>query len=102
VGLERSPLSLVRINKELFQGNSGSGLENRKINGRGDSLRWPRDILYPLKWALSSSTSDGRSVDIVRLRTETTEFVCFFVGRNSSLSLGFYIITAMTVKGTFS
>jgi hypothetical protein len=29
VGLERSPLSLVRIIEELFQGNSGSGLENR-------------------------------------------------------------------------
>jgi hypothetical protein len=29
VGLERGPLSLVRISEELFQGNSDSGLENR-------------------------------------------------------------------------
>jgi hypothetical protein len=29
VGLERGPLSLVTIIEELFQGNSGSGLENR-------------------------------------------------------------------------
>jgi hypothetical protein len=29
VRLERGPLSLVRIIEELFQGNSGSGLENR-------------------------------------------------------------------------
>jgi hypothetical protein len=29
VGLERGPLSLVRIIEELFQGNSGSSLENR-------------------------------------------------------------------------
>jgi hypothetical protein len=29
VGLERGPLSLVRIIEELFQGNSGSGLENK-------------------------------------------------------------------------
>jgi hypothetical protein len=29
VGLERVPLSLVRIIEELFQGSSGSGLENR-------------------------------------------------------------------------
>jgi hypothetical protein len=29
VGLEQGPLSLVRIFEELFQGNSGSGLENR-------------------------------------------------------------------------
>jgi hypothetical protein len=29
VGLERGPLSLLRIIEELFQGNIGSGLENR-------------------------------------------------------------------------
>jgi hypothetical protein len=29
VCLERGPLSLVMIFEELFQGNSGSGLENR-------------------------------------------------------------------------
>jgi hypothetical protein len=29
VGLERGPLSLVKISEELFQGNNGSGLENR-------------------------------------------------------------------------
>jgi hypothetical protein len=28
MGLERGPLSLVRIFEELFKGNSGSGLEN--------------------------------------------------------------------------
>jgi hypothetical protein len=28
----------------------------------GESLRWPRDILYPLKLALTSTTSGGRSV----------------------------------------
>jgi hypothetical protein len=27
--MERGPLSLVRITEELFQGNSGCGLENR-------------------------------------------------------------------------
>jgi hypothetical protein len=32
----------------------------------GDSLRWPRDPLYPLKLALISPTSGGRSVGIVR------------------------------------
>jgi hypothetical protein len=29
MGLEGGPLSLVMIIEELFQGNSGSGLENR-------------------------------------------------------------------------
>jgi hypothetical protein len=39
VGLERGPLSLVRIIEELPEWkSSGSGLENR-INGRGDPLR---------------------------------------------------------------
>jgi hypothetical protein len=40
-------------------------------------LGWPRDTLYLLKLALTSSTSGGRSVGIVRLRTKATEFVCF-------------------------
>jgi hypothetical protein len=43
--------------------------ENR-INERGDPLRWPRDTLYPQKLALTSPTSGGRSVGIVRLRTK--------------------------------
>jgi hypothetical protein len=40
----------------------------------------PRGILYPQKLAISSSTSGGRSVDIVRSWTQTMEFVfvCFW------------------------
>jgi hypothetical protein len=49
------------------------GHENR-INDRGDPLRWPRDTLGPQKLALTSPTSGGRLVDIVRLRTKATEF----------------------------
>jgi hypothetical protein len=45
-----------------------------EINGRGNSLRWPRITLYPQKLALTSPTSGGRSVGMVRLRTKTTEF----------------------------
>jgi hypothetical protein len=33
-----------------------------EINGRGESLRWPRNTLYLLKLALTSPTSGGRSV----------------------------------------
>jgi hypothetical protein len=70
MGLERGPLSLVRIIEELLERrSSGSGQENR-INGRGDPLRWPRDTLYPQKLAQTSLTSDGRSFGIVRLRTK--------------------------------
>jgi hypothetical protein len=49
-----------------------------EINGRGDPLRWPRDALYPQKLALTSPTSGGRSVGIVRLRT-TSHGVLFNV-----------------------
>jgi hypothetical protein len=75
VGLERGPLSLVSTIEELLRRNSsGSGLENREY-GRGDPLRWPRDILYPQKLALTWPTCGDRSVGIVRLRIKTTEFI---------------------------
>jgi hypothetical protein len=77
VGLERGPLNLVSTIEELLGRNSsGSGLENREF-GSGDPLRWPRDTLYPQKLALTSPTSGGHSVGIVRLRTKVTKFVCF-------------------------
>jgi hypothetical protein len=41
-------------------------------------LRWPRDTLYPQKLALTSPTSGGRSVGIVRLRTKGHEFFFIF------------------------
>jgi hypothetical protein len=42
-----------------------------EINGREDPLRWPRNTLYPQKLALTSPTSGGRSVGIVRSRTKS-------------------------------
>jgi hypothetical protein len=53
-------------------------LENREY-GRRDPSRWPRGTLYPQKSPLTSPTSGGRSVGIVRSRTQATEFVCLFV-----------------------
>jgi hypothetical protein len=50
-----------------------SGLENRDY-GRRDPSRWPRRTIYPQKSALTSPTSGGRSVGIVRKRTQATEF----------------------------
>jgi hypothetical protein len=74
VGLERGLLSLVSTIEELLERqNSSSGLEIREY-GRRDSSSWPRGFLYPQKFALASLTSDGRSVGIVRLRTQATEF----------------------------
>jgi hypothetical protein len=53
------------------------GLENREY-GRKDPLNSPRYILYPEKLALTSATSGGLSVGIVRLRTKATEFSFYY------------------------
>jgi hypothetical protein len=55
----------------LFQGFARKySVYKTEINGRGNPLRWPRDTLYPQKLALTSPTSGGRPVGIVRLRTK--------------------------------
>jgi hypothetical protein len=73
--LERGPLSLVSTIKELLgRKSSGSGLENRDY-GRRDPLCWPRNTFYWQKLALTSPTSGGRSVGIIRSRTKGQE-VC--------------------------
>jgi hypothetical protein len=74
VGLERGPLSLVSTTEELLgRKSSASGLEIREY-GRRDPSRWSRGTLYPQKLALTSPTCGGRLVDIVRSRTQATEF----------------------------
>jgi hypothetical protein len=74
VGLERGPLSIVStIEEQLGRKSSGSGLENRDY-GRRDPLRWPRDTPYPQKLALTSLRSCGRSVGVVRSRTQAKLF----------------------------
>jgi hypothetical protein len=73
VGLEGGPLSLVSTTEELLGRNSsGSGIENWE-SGRRDQPRWPRDILYQQKLTLTSPTSCGRSVGIVRSWTKAME-----------------------------
>jgi hypothetical protein len=71
VGLERGPLSLVRVIEELLEWKSSCSVLKSEINRCGDPLRWPRDTFYPQKLALISPTSGGRSVGIVRVRTES-------------------------------
>jgi hypothetical protein len=66
VGLERGPLSLVNnLRSYLEEIIAAPGLENRSYDRR-DSLRSPRDTLYPLKLALTSLTDGDRSIGIVR------------------------------------
>jgi hypothetical protein len=81
VGLERSPLSLVSTTEELLERkSSGSCLENREYSRR-DPSRWLRDI-YPQSLALTSPTSGGRSVGIVRSRAKAVE-IFYLVTQNS-------------------
>jgi hypothetical protein len=73
VGLKRGPLSLMStIEEVLGRNSSGSGVKRREY-GRGDPFRLPRDTLYPQKFTLSSPTSGGRSVGVVRSWTKATE-----------------------------
>jgi hypothetical protein len=74
--LDLGTLSLVSTIEELLGRNSsGPGVEIREY-GSGDPLRRPCDTLSPQNLALTSPTSCGRSVGIVRLRTKATEFFC--------------------------
>jgi hypothetical protein len=81
VGLERGPISLVSTTEELLEGkSSGSGLENRGYGRRGSATLTTRHPYIRKKLALTSPTSGGRSVGIVRSRTRATKFVCFSYG----------------------
>jgi hypothetical protein len=79
VNLKRGSLRLVRIIKELLEWKVTAPVQKTEINGRGKPLRWPRNTLYLLELALTSPTSGGCSVDIVRLQTQAMEFVFLFV-----------------------
>jgi hypothetical protein len=69
----RGPLSLVSATEELLgRKSSHSGLENREYS-RSDPLCWPRKTLYPQKVVLTSLTSFGLLVNIVRSQTQATE-----------------------------
>jgi hypothetical protein len=75
VGLEWGPLRLVSTIEELLERIrvcSGSSVENREY-GRRDQSRLPRGTPYPQKLVLTSPTSGGHSVCIVRSQTQATE-----------------------------
>jgi hypothetical protein len=78
VGMERGPLNLVSKTEKLLEIKSSSfGLENQEYGHRVTS-RWPRDTLSKQKLVLNSPTSGGRSIGIVRSRTQATEFICLW------------------------
>jgi hypothetical protein len=61
------------IEELLGRKSSGSDLDILEY-GRWDPSRRPRYKLYPQKMALTSPTSGGRSVDILRSRTKVMGF----------------------------
>jgi hypothetical protein len=74
VCLERGPLSLASTTEKLLvRKNRGCGLENREY-GRRD----PSCFQHEKKLALTSPTSGGRSIGIVRSRPQATKFSFFF------------------------
>jgi hypothetical protein len=85
VGLERGSLSLMSTIEKLPRRKSrGLGLESQEYGRKEATLR-PRGALCPLKQALTSPTSGGRSFGIVRLRTQATEFNWVFLVSESIL-----------------
>jgi hypothetical protein len=78
VGLEQGPFGLASTIEEVLKRKSiGSGLESQEY-GRRDPSCWPRNTHYPEKLALTSPTSGGCLVGIVRSQPQATEF-CLFV-----------------------
>jgi hypothetical protein len=70
VGLELRPLSLGEIIEELLEWKVAAPVYKPEIKGRKDPLRWPRGNL-PQKLAVTSRTSGGRLVGIVRFQTKS-------------------------------
>jgi hypothetical protein len=79
--------------------SSGSCLENREYGCR-DPSRWPRGTLYPQKLAITSLTSGGRSVGIVRSRTQTMEFLFFL--KSTSYEAPHYEVSSNLLSLTLS
>jgi hypothetical protein len=71
VGLERGPLSFLRIIKELVKTN-GSGFRKARLTAMGNRCTDHAAPTIRKGWYLL--TSGGRSAGVVRLRTKATEF----------------------------
>jgi hypothetical protein len=74
MGLERGPLSLVSTTEELLDRKVAAPVQKTEKYGQRDPSSWPLGTFYPDKLAITSPTSGGCSVGIVRSRTHTMEF----------------------------
>jgi hypothetical protein len=82
----RKPGFDSRHYQEKKSSGSGTGsTQPRREYGRRDPSRWPRGTLYPQKLAITSPTRGGRSVCIVRSRTQIMEFFLWDKHTSSNL-----------------
>jgi hypothetical protein len=67
--------------RSYWKEKEAAPVKKPEINGHGNSMRWPRNTLYPKRLALTTPTSGSRLVGIVRLQTTATEFSIFSYSR---------------------
>jgi hypothetical protein len=82
------------IEELLGRKSSGSGLEIREY-GRRDPSRWPCGTICPQTLALTSPTSGGRSIGIVRSLTQATEFSFSYLDMRCVSKLCFLVCFAV-------
>jgi hypothetical protein len=70
---------LSTVEELLERKSSGAGIGNRDYGRKGIRLADYATPLYPQKLALTTLKSGGRSIGIVRSRTQATEFVSLFL-----------------------
>jgi hypothetical protein len=75
VGLERGPLSLESTIEELLERKVAAPVYKSENTAEGIRRVDYATTLYPQKLALTSPTSGGRSVGIIRSRTKATELL---------------------------
>jgi hypothetical protein len=73
MGLERGPLCLVSTTEELLDRKVAASVYKTENTAVG--IRHADHVVFPQKLAITSPTIGGRSVGIVRLRTQTMEFL---------------------------
>jgi hypothetical protein len=96
VDLERGPLSLVNTTEELLgRESSGSGLKNRDYYRRGSAVLTTRHPYIRKTLVLTSATSGGHSVGIVRSQTKATEILLLW--GNLAVSPNFIVFYAVRV-----
>jgi hypothetical protein len=99
VGLERGPLSLVSTTEELFGKKVAAPVYKTENTALG--IRHGDHVAPSIrkKLAITSTTSGGRSVGIIRSRTKTMEF-SFRLDMCTAYDAGLFIVPRREVPQT--